>query len=445
LVAAVARNQKLGLVAALIGIGLGFGSLAWMLFDWTCGSGYHERAARHALEHRDFVDAAHHLDLYLKAHPTSPEGHLLAARVARRRIEPVLPGAMDDVGRSAAGSSGSAESADQFRHHLAECRRQGGALKVVRFEEVLFQAQNGRLAAVEDDLQRRVAQDDPDALAILEALIKGYLLTYRLPDAEACLNLWLERKPEAQAHVWRGWVRERLADTGQAIADYRKAVELDPDNLRARLWLAEALTAAAQPREAAAQYEILLERHPENVAVAVGLARCCRDLDDMAKARLLLDDCLAANPDHVPALLERGKLALLSADSPSRAVAWLRRAADRAPHNYQVLFSLAQALQRAGQTEEARSCRERSQKIAADLQRLNELTHEIGADPKAVDLRFEAGSILLRNGYERDGLRWLDSVLQQDPGHALTHQALAAYYKNKGQPTPEPRPITAVR
>ena len=44
------------------------------------------------------------------------------------------------------------------------------------------------------------------------------------------------------------------------------------------------------------------------------------------------------------------------------------------------------------------------------------------------------GEIFLKLGNEKEGLRWLYSALQQDPGHRPTHQALRDHFRSKGQP-----------
>jgi tetratricopeptide (TPR) repeat protein len=420
-------------VAALIGILASFGSLGYMSFDAVWGSGRWERAARQAIAHRDFAGALSNLDRYLQSHPSDAAAHLLAARAARRSIEPILPGAMDDVGRSTTAVPGAADALPRFQHHLSAYRRLGGSPDLAQLEEWLLRAQSGALTDVEEALKRLVDQDHPDTPLIFEALVKGYLLAYRLPEAEGCLKRWLDYQEDVQALLWHGWVRERLVGPKEGLVDYRRAVALDSDYQPARLWLAEALSTTAQPEEALDHYQLLLTQQPDNPAIRVGMAQCHRELNHLDEGRQLLDGVLADHPDHVAALLERGKLALHDEEKPAEALSFLERAAALAPHNYQVAFALAQALQQTGRADEARICRDRVQKIQADLQRLIDLTRAVGANPGDPQLRWEAGTILLRNGYDAQGLRWLQSALQYDPRHVPSHQALADYYDRHGQ------------
>ena len=42
------------------------------------------------------------------------------------------------------------------------------------------------------------------------------------------------------------------------------------------------------------------------------------------------------------------------------------------------------------------------------------------------------GLIFLQTGQAKEGLRWLNSALQEDPGYRPTHQALMEYYESIG-------------
>src|SRR5438874_2240319 len=83
---------------------------------------------------------------------------------------------------------------------------------------------------------------------------------------------------DAAPFAWRGRVRTMLGSDEGALADYRRAVELAPENGSARLGLAEALVAAGKAEEAEGHIEFLRERHAGNPDVLLALARCRRSL-----------------------------------------------------------------------------------------------------------------------------------------------------------------------
>src|SRR5262249_3978374 len=155
----------------------------------------------------------------------------------------------------------------------------------------------------------------------------------RLQDADLSLRLWLDRWPDdVQALLWRGEVHERLLRKEEALAAYRRAVELSPDQDDTRLHFAELLLRARQPEEAAKHLDILPHRQPENTAVLLELARCRRLQGEAAEARMLLDAGLAADPNNAGLLSERGLLAVESGQ-PKEAEPWLRKAVALAPYD----------------------------------------------------------------------------------------------------------------
>jgi tetratricopeptide (TPR) repeat protein len=372
---------------------------------------YHYRAAQRALTRHDLAQARAHLALCLRVWPNSADVHFLAARAARR-----------------------AGAYDEAEQHLRAYERLDGVPEALALERALSTVQRGDPGQFDGWLLAAVAHGHPDAVLVLEALAQGYLATYRLPQAEACLTQWLEAEPDnLQARMWRGDVYERRLQWTLARNDYRRAVEADPDNDVARLRLADTLVHLNQPAEALGHYEYLRPRLPGTSAVLLGLARCRRDLGDLREARHIFDVVLTVDPHNVGALHDRGRLAL-QMDLPAEAEEWLLKALRLAPYDREVIYTLYQCLQVRGKTEEARAYKARLEETEAQLSRLAEVTKRIAATPHDADLRCEAGQIFLNTGQEREGLRWLASALHENPNHTATHAALAAYYERQGRP-----------
>src|SRR5262249_25261590 len=157
---------------------------------------------------------------------------------------------------------------DDAERHLKECRQLGWPAEEIYLEHNLARAQRGDVAEVEDQLLGFVETGHPESLLILEALCQGFIQTYRLSLAIRCLDLWLERRPnDVQALLWRGEVKQLRSNTEEALADYRRVVELEPDRDFARLRLAELLASEHQPAEAAPHFERLRQRQPDNPSV----------------------------------------------------------------------------------------------------------------------------------------------------------------------------------
>lgn len=371
----------------------------------------HLRAAEEALQKHDLALAQAHLTLCLELRPDSAKTHFLAARTARR-----------------AGDEAEADS------HLRECERLGWPPDALALERALSRAQRGEVEVVEGALlsaARRGGEDEP---YVLEVLAQAYLASYRLPEALHCLDRLLERDPNhIPGLLLRGEVKERRNDLPEAINSYRRCVELNPESDTARLRLAECLVRYEKTAEAAEHFERLLDSQPTNPRVLLGLARCRRGAGRGAEAEALLGRLLDYYPNQPEALCERGKLSLEAGRAPE-AEQWLRRSLALAPFDREANHNLVQSLLSQGKGEEARSHQARLDRITADFQRAADVARLAAAEPKDPALRHEMGVLLMRNGQEQQGLRWLDTALRVDPRHQPTHATLADYFERRGQP-----------
>jgi predicted Zn-dependent protease len=224
---------------------------------------------------------------------------------------------------------------------------------------------------------------------------------------------------------------ERLQNNTEALVSYRRAVEIDPDNDDARLQLAGQLAHTADVKEALAQFEYLRQKQGDTPPVLKGLAYCRRMMNQPEEAQRLLETVLNEHPRDWRALAERGRLAL-EYESAGAAEKWLRQAAAIVPHESDVTYSLCQCLRRLGKDQEAAEVLAKHERVEEELARMAKLSRDIATKPHDPALRCEAGLLLLRNGLESEGLRWLESALLEDSRHGPTHQALADYYQRTG-------------
>src|SRR5258708_30430993 len=132
-------------------------------------------------------------------------------------------------------------------------------------------------------------------------------------------------------------------DNESAKRDWQRAGELAPDNLEGQGRLAEALLLTGEVAEAAEQFERLFQSTPDNWPIAMGMAQCLEKLGQIEEAEKILDDYVAQHPREAPALLERGRAALLR-DRPGEARPSLEKAAAPAPIYHLTQYSLLQYL-----------------------------------------------------------------------------------------------------
>lgn len=373
---------------------------------------YHYRAAQSALAHYHFAEARNHLAVCLGIWPNSWRVHLLAARAERR------DGAIHEAW-----------------DNLLWCQQKQPHEDAVFQEWALLRAQTGELSAVEDYLREQLRRGSDWAPLIEEALIEGYIRTYRLGPAKAGIDDWLGRQPnDTQALFLQGCLWQQIQQPQKALASYRRAVALDPQRDDARWRLAQCLLPLGLYEEANLHLEYLHRLYPQNAEITVDLATARFKQGQVTEARQLLDAVLAEHPDNEAALRERGRLALAD-ESASEAEKWLRQAEKRNPHDAQLLPLLTLALEHQGKHDEAQILQDRFQQNDRDFQRLAQIClKELGERPNDPVLHSELGALLLRLGYQEAGRNWLLLALQEDPNSTSARAALEGVNQTEQRP-----------
>jgi tetratricopeptide (TPR) repeat protein len=370
----------------------------------------HFQETQRALDQGDLDLAQRHVERCLEVWDDRAAVQLLAAQTARRR-----------------------EAYDEADRRLSQCERLGGTTEATALERKLLIAQQGQPEDVLDELKDMAEEQPSHGVAIWEALSRGYLNSACRSDALKCAEMLRRIAPErAEGALCRGRVLETLSRDPEALRDYQRAVELAPASDEARLRLGATLYRLGRPLEALPHYKCLEQRQPSNADVLLGLARCSYELHALDEARRFSDRLLTEHPDHVPALLDRGRLEL-HAGRPAEAERWLRHAADGAPCDRDVHISLRQCLEAEGKNSDARACQERLQHIEADQAVIAFLVEKARHLPRDAAVRCEIGGRLLAQGRADDAVSWFFAALGEDANYGPAHMALAAYFDRAGQ------------
>lgn len=377
---------------------------------------YHRRAGEAALAANNPAAARPHLDKALAVWPwsRSVEGHRLAGRAARM------------VGDFAAAEA----------HLNRALKLNDGATQGVQVEYLLLRAQTGDIDRVATPLFELCEAGHPDGPVIFDTLSLAYLQALRFKLAWTCATRWLELYPDTpKAYLLRGFALERLNNYKAAAADYHRALALNPDDVTARLRVAEMLIEDKQTPEAIPHLERLIRLAPDDPRVQSRLGMCrvlegkpeeARRLMEAGAARLPADPALAVALAQLDVQEGRG----------AEAEARLRKvlAGDRA--DTEARYTLAPALRLQGKTGEAEAELKLYEKYKTMVERSNHLLREVPDRPDApvADLG-ELGELLLGMGRDRQGVEWLERALEKDQSHQPTLKALAAYYEGKGDAT----------
>jgi predicted Zn-dependent protease len=397
--------RRRGLLVALVLLLFAVVAAPWV---WA---GYHFRQGSIELERYHPDKARRHLASFLRVWPRNVSARLLASRAARQLA-----------------------LFDEAEEHLRQAQREGREQsEEVMLEWALHRATLGDLDRTEAYLLPLVQEDSERSFLACEALAEGGRRNYRIPQVLAVLDLWLERRPNnVRALLLRGHLWGHIHSYSKAVPEYRRVLELDPEQEEARRWLAVCLVESAHWREALPFLKELQREHPTNRDAQVLLARCLGNLGQHQEAVQMLEDVLAERPDDVIALRSLGET-LLQDQRPAEAEPRLRHAVEIAPHEYKTNWFLYQSLQQQEKTAEAERQLERTEEVERLWNRFHAVTqHEIPTRPHDIALQAELGTLLLDLGYTEAGRNWLLGALNRDPQARPVHEALARYYQQQG-------------
>lgn len=360
-------------------------------------------------EQDDMVEAKRHLQQCVASWPNDAEARFYLARACRRTAD----------------ISG--------KEHLEAAMRLGWPKDAINLEQELIEAQFRDVREVETALYSLLQVGHYDEINIMEALAQGFLREHLLTSLVKCAGIWSEKYPKdwRPKYYW-GYAYEMGNNQERAISRYQAVLELKPDQLETRRRLGTLLRRNGQPREAFVHLQYCHERQPNSAEVVMELARCLLMLARSDEARALLAKWMQEHGDDDPAALETRAEVEIEASGPAAAIPWLRRAEQKMPQDHRVVSLLARALRETGQKEEAEKYELRRDEVEKLLRKLDDIFAELLNDPDNVDRRFEAGTISMRLGRTREGVRWFMSVLQLEANHPATHRALAEYYESIG-------------
>ena len=163
----------------------------------------------------------------------------------------------------------------------------------------------------------------------------------------------LEIKPDdAEIHCNLGLTLFKTGDLPQAIAEYRKALESEPENVDARNNLGFALFTKGETAEAIAQYRKALESEPENADALNNLGFALFKQGETAEAIAQYRKALASAPENAGAWSNLGNALLLQGDLDA-AMACFKKAAAINPGQVETWYNLGNGFLQKGELDQA--------------------------------------------------------------------------------------------
>ena len=208
--------------------------------------------------------------------------------------------------------------------------------------------------------------DLDDAAAILAQLRKAYpdnpevlyaaYRTYADLSGESMLALSLAAPDSAQMHQLLAHEETRDGNSNAAIAEYRKAIAIDPHLPGVHFELAELLNTSADPaikKEAEQQYRTALAENPQDEKAISRLGDIAAQKGDLQQDYADYTQAVALQPADANAKLGLAK-ALLEMNQDDKALELLEASEQLEPTNAVVHYRLATLYRKKGRAEDAR-------------------------------------------------------------------------------------------
>ena len=235
---------------------------------------------------------------------------------------------------------------------------------------------------------------------------------------------------QAQKYILKGQI-------DKAIAEYQKAVEADPKDLRTRLKLGELYLKKGNKVSAVDEYSKAAESYAADgfnlqaIAVYKQLLKIDTSVDDiyirladLYRKQGLIADALAQYRIVINNYEKEGKV--------KEAVDALKQMASMDPENFSVRAKIADLHLKNGNRKNAL---EEYSRIASDLKNRGRIDDVIilydkllSADPSCSDALRELGEVYLRSGKKNEALSKLQAAIKGDPNDAKALSLLAETY-----------------
>jgi tetratricopeptide (TPR) repeat protein len=196
------------------------------------------------------------------------------------------------------------------------------------------------------------------------AIIRGVHQVYLLTNMRSCSQAFVlallahlvfsgqqAASAVATSHIGKGYELVQSNRYAEAAAEFRAALELDPNAFKARYQLAVCLFALGEWEQSRKEFDQLATATKGNPGVIYYLARLDLLAGDFEAAIRRLESMIA-NPPFPDAALYLGSAYLAKGDV-TVATKWLRKGAETDPRDFRVHYRLARVLQQAGQHEES--------------------------------------------------------------------------------------------
>jgi tetratricopeptide (TPR) repeat protein len=255
-------------------------------------------------------------------------------------------------------------------------------------------------------------------VAVIGALmICGRVQTSYWRDSE---SLWTHAlactSANALAHLRLGAALAKQGQMEEAVAQYRDALEIRPDDPEIHCNLGVAFFQMSEPDEAIAQYRKALEIAPDYAVAHNDLGIALFKKGELEEAIAQYRKALEIDPENADAHNNLG-LALFKKGEVEEAIAQYRKALESAPENAGTLSNLGNALFRKGDIDGAMACFKKTAVLS----------------PDQVETWYNLGNGYLQKGEFDQAIASYQQAKKINPRYANTCANLGVAYFNEGR------------
>lgn len=227
------------------------------------------------------------------------------------------------------------------------------------------------------DLQDAVAvtgamlKDDPTNVNLLYT---QYRLASDISD-QTILTLALVAPHSAQMHQLMAHELYRHDDTTAALANFRRAIQIDPALPGVHFELAEFLYNSSDPTlqaQAEGEYKLALAEDPSNATAETRLGDIAAQRGDTTEAQARYARALQLNPNDDDAMVDDAKLLLATGQQP-QAEQLLKKAIEIDPTDYIAHYRLSTVYRQQGNVDAAKQEMTEYQKYKAMKEKLRKI------------------------------------------------------------------------
>ena len=297
---------------------------------------------------------------------------------------------------------------------------------------LLLESASGVPSKVKDNLGPLLKLYGESGGEVLEALVQGFLNQGDHQSASQALRLWSELyQDDPKASFWQGVYSTVTYDLDSAMNAFKKTIELEPLNARARQELAEVYLEKANFEEASELFEWLLQNRQESPEIITGYARCLLNLGfaDQASEQLKKLPDISKLPSPELALVCETNLEADRAQAASdQATILLNRWPDALPY----LQLKARSLAKLGQTDQSQTFFTKAAESQNRRLQVDQMIERLATDPNNQELRRDMGEMMMNYLDPAGGIGYIQIASRTNPLDLKTQELLAGYYEKEG-------------